>query len=84
MLMTCSTIPCPLLSDVNGGPHFHAFMIDVHKRVHAVKTTAGPYRSRGPDITRARDLANESSVLCFDDFRCGENYSPAGDFGFEE
>jgi protein AFG1 len=49
--------------------HFHAFMIDVHKRVHAVKTTAGHAGLVDPILPVARDLANEASVLCFDEFQ---------------
>lgn len=47
--------------------HFHAFMIDVHKRVHAVKASAGDIGD--PILPVARDLANEASVLCFDEFQ---------------
>ncbi|KAJ3481369.1 hypothetical protein NLI96_g7707 [Meripilus lineatus] len=48
--------------------HFHAFMIDVHKRIHATKLKLG---SRGGDPIEpvARDLANEAYVLCFDEFQ---------------
>jgi protein AFG1 len=44
-------------------------MIDVHKRVHAVKTTAGHAGLVDPILPVARDLANEASVLCFDEFQ---------------
>jgi protein AFG1 len=47
--------------------HFHAFMIDVHKRLHATKLTMG-YRG-DPIVPVARDLAREASVLCFDEFQ---------------
>ncbi|KAJ7087415.1 AFG1-like ATPase-domain-containing protein [Mycena crocata] len=47
--------------------HFHAFMIDVHKRVHTVKASAGDIGD--PISPVARDLANEASVLCFDEFQ---------------
>ncbi|KAJ6490280.1 AFG1-like ATPase [Mycena vitilis] len=47
--------------------HFHAFMIDVHKRIHAVKASAGDIGD--PILPVARDLANEASVLCFDEFQ---------------
>ncbi|KAJ7167500.1 AFG1-like ATPase-domain-containing protein [Mycena filopes] len=47
--------------------HFHAFMIDVHKRIHAVKASAGHVGD--PILPVARDLANEASVLCFDEFQ---------------
>lgn len=48
--------------------HFHAFMVDVHKRVHALKTSWG--MSGGDPIAPvAKDLANEVTVLCFDEFQ---------------
>ncbi|KZP20184.1 AFG1-like ATPase [Athelia psychrophila] len=48
--------------------HFHAFMIDVHKRLHAMKAKMG---HEGGDAVApvARDLANEAIVLCFDEFQ---------------
>ncbi|KAH7930645.1 AFG1-like ATPase [Leucogyrophana mollusca] len=48
--------------------HFHAFMIDVHKRVHAAKAAMG-YKGGDPILPVARDLANEAYVLCFDEFQ---------------
>lgn len=48
--------------------HFHAFMIDVHKRVHAAKEAMG-YKGGDPIEPVARDLANEAFVLCFDEFQ---------------
>jgi len=48
--------------------HFHAFMIDVHKRLHAAKIAMG-YQGGDPIIPMARDLAREASVLCFDEFQ---------------
>ena len=48
--------------------HFHAFMIDVHKRVHAAKITMG-HDGGDPILPVARDLANEAYVLCFDEFQ---------------
>ncbi|KAJ7686089.1 AFG1-like ATPase-domain-containing protein [Mycena rosella] len=47
--------------------HFHAFMIDVHKRIHAIKASAGNIGD--PILPVARDLANQASVLCFDEFQ---------------
>ena len=48
--------------------HFHAFMVDVHKRVHAAKIALGT--SGGDPIAPvARDLAREATVLCFDEFQ---------------
>ncbi|KAI9000793.1 AFG1-like ATPase [Trametes punicea] len=48
--------------------HFHAFMIDVHKRVHAMKAKLGA-RGGDPIEPVARDLAQEAHVLCFDEFQ---------------
>ena len=48
--------------------HFHAFMIDVHKRLHAAKTAMG-YRGGDPIVPVARDLAQGAYVLCFDEFQ---------------
>ncbi|KAG6817884.1 hypothetical protein H0H87_001716 [Tephrocybe sp. NHM501043] len=48
--------------------HFHAFMIDVHKRIHAAKIAMG-FNGGDPILPVARDLANEASVLCFDEFQ---------------
>ena len=48
--------------------HFHAFMVDVHKRMHAAKIAMGP-RGGDPIPNVARDLAEEASVLCFDEFQ---------------
>ncbi|GBE79894.1 Uncharacterized protein SCP_0210960 [Sparassis crispa] len=48
--------------------HFHAFMIDVHKRVHAMKAKLGA-GGGDPIAPVARDLANEAYVLCFDEFQ---------------
>lgn len=48
--------------------HFHAFMIDVHKRLHAAKAAMG-YKGGDPVLPVARDLANDAYVLCFDEFQ---------------
>ncbi|KAF8639840.1 hypothetical protein AX17_001095 [Amanita inopinata Kibby_2008] len=48
--------------------HFHAFMIDVHKRLHAAKAAMG-YRGGDPIIPVARDLAVDAYILCFDEFQ---------------
>ncbi|KAF7775725.1 hypothetical protein Agabi119p4_4118 [Agaricus bisporus var. burnettii] len=48
--------------------HFHAFMVDVHKRVHAAKIALG-LNSGDPILPVARDLADEAVVLCFDEFQ---------------
>lgn len=49
--------------------HFNAFMIDVHKRVHALKAKYGDTGVEDPILLVARDLANEASVLCLDEFQ---------------
>ncbi|KAI4130169.1 MAG: hypothetical protein LQ338_001877 [Usnochroma carphineum] len=48
--------------------HFHNFMQDVHKRLHAMKMEHGT----GLDAVAyvAADLAVKGSVLCFDEFQC--------------
>ncbi|EPS96013.1 hypothetical protein FOMPIDRAFT_1168014 [Fomitopsis schrenkii] len=48
--------------------HFHAFMIDVHKRMHAAKARLG---YQGGDVIGpvARELASEAYILCFDEFQ---------------
>ena len=54
--------------------HFHSFMIDVHKRIHAAKIAMG-YRGGDPIEPVARDLANEAYILCFDEFQVCLNHS---------
>ncbi|KAF3480792.1 uncharacterized protein GIQ15_06139 [Arthroderma uncinatum] len=48
--------------------HFHNFMQDVHKRLFAVKATQGADVDGVPFV--AADIAEKSSVLCFDEFQC--------------
>lgn len=48
--------------------HFHAFMIDAHKRIHAAKLAMG-HSGGDPIAPVARDLAKEAYVLCFDEFQ---------------
>ena len=48
--------------------HFHAFMIDVHKRIHAAKKRLG-HNGGDPIEPVARELASEAYVLCFDEFQ---------------
>ncbi|KAH7343416.1 AFG1-like ATPase [Rhizoctonia solani] len=47
--------------------HFHAFMVDVHKAIHASK--AGGAGDKDPIPGVARDLARNAGVLCFDEFQ---------------
>ncbi|KAH7103071.1 AFG1-like ATPase [Auriculariales sp. MPI-PUGE-AT-0066] len=49
--------------------HFHAFMIDVHKRLHALKVQPGDTGIEDPILLVSRDLANEASVICLDEFQ---------------
>ena len=48
--------------------HFHNFMQDVHKRLHVMKS------EHGTDLDAilyvAADIAEKSSILCFDEFQC--------------
>jgi len=48
--------------------HFHAFMVDVHKRLHAAKIALG-LDGGDPILPVARDLAKYAAVLCFDEFQ---------------
>jgi protein AFG1 len=49
--------------------HFHAFMIDVHKRLHALKVREGDTGIEDPILLVSRELANEANVLCLDEFQ---------------
>lgn len=48
--------------------HFHNFMQDVHKNLHAIKTREGSQFDALPLV--AADIAKAASVLCFDEFQC--------------
>jgi cell division protein ZapE len=50
--------------------HFHEFMIDVHERVHAIrqKMRLGECQGEDPIKMVADALAEESWLLCFDEF----------------
>jgi cell division protein ZapE len=49
--------------------HFHAFMADVHDRLHRARRIAASDTAQGDPVTRvAAELANETRVLCFDEF----------------
>ena len=48
--------------------HFHNFMQEVHKRLHAVRTQHGGDFDAIPFV--AADFAENASVLCFDEFQC--------------
>jgi cell division protein ZapE len=50
--------------------HFHEFMADVHERVHGYrqKIKSGEHANGDPLVRVAGDTANESWLLCFDEF----------------
>ena len=48
--------------------HFHNFMQDVHKRLHAMKMKHGTDLDAVQYV--AADIAEKGSVLCFDEFQC--------------
>lgn len=50
--------------------HFHAFLADVHGRIHAYRQRlkAGEVRDPDPIGPVAAELAEEASLLCFDEF----------------
>lgn len=50
--------------------HFHAFMADVHERIHAWRSQLKEGKVRGDDPIKpvAEALAQEAWVLCFDEF----------------
>lgn len=50
--------------------HFHAFMADVHSRVHAWRQEKKAGRAKGDDPIQpvADQLAKEAQLLCFDEF----------------
>jgi cell division protein ZapE len=47
--------------------HFHAFMLDVHARLHAARTAAPDAVSADPLPGIARSLIGDARVLCFDE-----------------
>ncbi|KAB5596310.1 hypothetical protein CTheo_295 [Ceratobasidium theobromae] len=47
--------------------HFHAFMVEVHKAIHASKHGGAGDKDPIPGV--ARDLARNAAVLCFDEFQ---------------
>lgn len=51
--------------------HFHAFMLDVHERIH--RWRAEKHKSRtDPIIHIAKEIAKENWVLCFDEFQVSD------------
>ena len=52
--------------------HFHAFMLDVHRRIFAERSAPRKAKDDDPVKVVARDLANESWLLCFDEFQVSD------------
>jgi cell division protein ZapE len=50
--------------------HFHAFMVDVHRRIHEWRQAKKAGKARGDDPIQpvADALAREARLLCFDEF----------------
>lgn len=57
----------PAFEDSKRRVHFHAFMMDVHKRGHRLKAEHGMESDWIVHV--ARELAREARVLCFDEFQ---------------
>lgn len=50
--------------------HFHAFMVEVHARIHQWRTGAGKGAANAdPILPLAERIANEAWLLCFDEFQ---------------
>ena len=55
--------------------HFHEFMLEVHQRIHEFKKTVPrqynvrKYDPYDPIPPVARDIADQSWLLCFDEFQ---------------
>ncbi|KAL4902820.1 hypothetical protein BDW74DRAFT_157660 [Aspergillus multicolor] len=60
------TLPPNILS--KSRIHFHNFMQDIHKRMHVIKMKFGNDFDALPLV--AAEIAEKSSVLCFDEFQC--------------
>ena len=66
MDMFYDTLPSNITSKTR--IHFHGFMQDVHKRLHAMKMAHGSDLDAVKYV--AADIAEKGSVLCFDEFQC--------------
>lgn len=66
MDMFYDTLPSNIRSKTR--THFHNFMQDVHKRLHAMKAELGSDLDAIKFV--AADIAEKGSVLCFDEFQC--------------
>jgi cell division protein ZapE len=68
MLMNLFFQLCPVQKKRRA--HFHEFMIDVHERVHTKRQAMkdGLLKDSDPVMLVADELADQTSVLCFDEF----------------
>lgn len=68
MLMDLFFESCPIAAKRR--VHFHAFMADVHERIHAhrQRVKAGQISDTDPIPNVAQALAQDASLLCFDEF----------------
>jgi len=49
--------------------HFHAFMLEVHERLHAIRREGSVARKGGDEVVElAKQIASKGWLLCFDEF----------------
>ena len=58
---------CPVLPKKR--VHFHAFMLDVHRRIHRWRQQRRSPQDDDPILPLAAAIAREACVLCFDEFQ---------------
>lgn len=51
--------------------HFHAWMLDIHARIHEYRVRNKPHYSHAMDpiVSIASDISNDTYVLCFDELQ---------------
>jgi cell division protein ZapE len=49
--------------------HFHAFMLEVHERLHALRQDGDNGRNGDPIAPLAAQIAADATLLCFDEFQ---------------
>ncbi len=68
MLMDLFYAEAPLIQKRR--THFHAFMLEVHDRLHVWRRqAASDSQARDPIATVASELAGQTTLLCFDEFQ---------------